>query len=98
MCNVEFKAGYWEWNVFVDDEFYYTFGDSLTDDIPYPCIVDDVEGVVDDYLYLMEYVLTNRDEDEYDENTRKPWLNEEQIAELKRQMIEALCSWCGIEV
>lgn len=29
MYNVEFKAGYYEWNIFVDNEFYYTFGDSL---------------------------------------------------------------------
>nr|DAG25648.1 MAG TPA: Nematode polyprotein allergen ABA-1 [Caudoviricetes sp.] len=31
-------------------------------------------------------------------NTRKPWLNEEQKTELERQMIEILCSYCGIEV
>lgn len=88
MCNIEFKAGYWEWNVFVNNEFYYTFGDSLTDDIPCNATVDDVERVVHDYLRLMEYDLMNRDENEYDENTRKPRLNEEQKTELERQMIE----------
>ena len=99
-CNIEFKAGYYEWNIFVDNEFYYTFGDSLTDDIPCNATVtvDDVERIVHDCLRLMEYDLINRDENEYDENTRKPWLNEEQKTELERQMIEILCSYCGIEV
>lgn len=27
MKKIEFKAGYYEWNLFVNDEFVYCFGD-----------------------------------------------------------------------
>lgn len=41
MYNVEFKAGYYEWNVFVD-EYYYTFGEGITENIPYNANKDDM--------------------------------------------------------
>ena len=89
MCNIEFKAGYYEWNVFVDDEYYYTFGEGITEDIPYNANKDDMENAVDELIFCMNYDLMNNEE----YNGRLP-LNDEQTAELKKQMITELSYYC----
>lgn len=88
MCNVEFKAGYYEWNVFVD-EYYYTFGEGITENIPYNANKDDMENAVDELIFCMNCDLMNNEK----YNGRLP-LNDEQTAELKKQMIIELSYYC----
>ncbi len=84
MLNVEFKAGYYEWNVFINGEYFYTFGDSVDEDIYEDT---DIELVVEDYIDLMQMDL-------YD-NDREP-LDEKYIPELKKQMMEVWGCYYGI--
>ena len=79
MNRVEFKAGYYEWNVFVDGEHFYTFGDDISENIPYPCTLDELENVVEDYIECMNIALMN-DEKEAFPNELRIELKEKMMA------------------
>lgn len=87
MNRVEFKAGYYEWNVFINGEYFYTFGDDVSENIPYPCTLDDLENVVEDYINYMDIALMN--------DEKEPFPNELR-AELKEKMIDVWAYHYGI--
>ena len=78
MSRVEFKAGYYEWNIFIDGEYFYTFGDGVGEDIPYDATYADLENIVEDYIDYMNMDLQTNEKDMLDESLR---------AELKEQMV-----------
>lgn len=51
MKKIEFKAGYYEWNLFIDDEFIYCFGDSDNENFDN---MDELETYVDMCIDAMD--------------------------------------------
>lgn len=58
---VEFVPGYYEWNVLVDGNVFYTFGD-IIEDIPYPLTKDNCESFAESLVNSMEIDLQSREE------------------------------------
>lgn len=88
MDKLEFKAGYYEWNVFVNDNCFYTFGDGISENINENTTYEDLEGIVDFYIDGMQMELKEDD---------KESLEEKYIPELKKQMLEKWSYYFGIE-
>jgi hypothetical protein len=55
---VEFKPGYYEWNVFVDGNIFYTFED-FTEDIPYPLTRKNLIEFCEDMISVMKIDLSD---------------------------------------
>lgn len=79
MNRVEFLAGYYEWNVYVDGEYFYTFGDGISDDVTTCTTYPDLVNVVDDYIDCMNLALVNYEKEPFPNELRN---------ELKEKMIE----------
>jgi hypothetical protein len=62
---VEFKPSYYEWDVFVDGEIFYTFGDFI-EEIPYPLTKDNLTTFCESMVSAMEIDLTNRNCNDYE--------------------------------
>lgn len=82
-----FRAGYYEWNVFINDDCFYTFGDSISEDINDSTTYEDLESIIDFYIYGMQNDLKDDD---------KELLEEKYIPELKKQMLKQWGSHFGI--
>lgn len=88
MNKIAFRAGYYEWNVFVNDDCFYTFSNGISEEIHEDTTYEDLQDIVDFYVDAMQMELK-----EYD----KEQLEEKYIPELKRQMIEMWSNHFGIE-
>ena len=88
MNNVRFRAGYYEWNVFVDDDCFYTFGDGISEEIHEDTTYEDLQGIVDFYVDAMQTELKEDDKEQ---------LEEKYILELKKQMLEQWGYHFGVE-
>lgn len=87
MSRVEFLAGYYEWNVYINGEHFYTFGDGISDDVTMCTTHSELENVVDDYIYCMDIDLTNDEKESLPNELRN---------ELKAKMIEQFVYQYGI--
>lgn len=87
MDELMFRAGYYEWNVFVNDDYFYTFGNDVSEDINDSTTYEDLEGIVDFYIDGMQ--------EELKEDDKEP-LEEKYIPELKKQMLEQWSHHFGI--
>ena len=58
---VKLIAGYWEWNLFIDDDYVYTFGDlgDEVEEIKCPATFDDYKNLSDT---LVDGVIVHFDE------------------------------------
>ena len=88
MNELEFRAGYYEWNVFVNGDCFYTFGDGISEDILEDTTYEDLEGIVDFYIDGMQNDLKDDD---------KEPLEEKYIPELRKQMLDRWSYHFGIE-
>ena len=88
MSKVLFRAGYHEWNVFVDDDYFYTFGDGISEEIHEDTTYEDLQVIVDFYVDAMQTELKEDDKEQ---------LEEKYIPELKTQMLEQWSYRFGIE-
>ena len=87
MDELMFRAGYYEWNVFVNDDCFYTFGNGISEDINDSTTYEDLESIVDFYIDGMQ--------EELKEDDKEP-LEEKYILELKQQMLEQWSHHFGI--
>ena len=87
MNELEFRAGYYEWNIFINDDCFYTFDDGISENILEDTTYEDLESIVDFYIDGMQNDL--RDDD-------KEPLEEKYILELKKQMLEQWSRHFGI--
>lgn len=87
--NIIFKAGYYEWNVFIDDEFVYSFGD-FSDYI-------DEEDTVKQLTYVVNESIDCMLEDFAEKGKGGVFTNNE-LTELKKQMIERLGYHYGVDI
>lgn len=87
MSRVEFLAGYYEWNVYIDGEYFYTFGDGISDDVTACTTYSELENIVDDYIDFMNLALIN--------DEKEPFPNELKN-ELKKKMIGQFVYQYGI--
>ena len=79
MRKIDFVAGYYEWNVYIDGEYFYTFGDGISDDVIACATYSELENVVEDYIDCMNLALTNDEKEPFPNELRN---------ELKEKMIE----------
>lgn len=84
MNRIEIKAGYHEWNVFVDGEHFFTF-DDVSENIPSSCTLDDLKNVVKNCVSCMNTALVD--------DEKEPFPTELE-AELKEKMINAWSCYC----
>ena len=87
MDELLFRAGYYEWNIFINDDCFYTFDDGISENILEDTTYEDLESIVDFYIDGMQNDL--RDDD-------KEPLEEKYILELKKQMLEQWSRHFGI--
>ena len=80
MKQINFKPGYHEWNVFVNDKVFYSFGDGIGEMINDNTSFLDFEYIVDEYIEAMQ--------EELEENEREI-LEEKYLPELKTKMLDA---------
>ena len=88
MDELMFRAGYYEWNVFVNDDCFYTFGHGISEDINDSTTYEDLESIVDFYIDGMQNDL---------KDNNKELLEERHIPELKKQMLKQWSYHFGIE-
>lgn len=88
MNKIEFRAGYYEWNVFINGDCFYTFGDSISEDINEDTTYEDLENIIDFYIDGMQ--------EELKEDDKEP-LKEKYVDILKLQMLDAWSYHFGIE-
>lgn len=88
MEQIGFKPGYYEWLVYLNGEFFYSFSDDISDDIPIDASYSDLESIVEDYITLMQFHLWEDGKDE---------LDPKYIPELKRQILDEWAYHFGIE-
>ena len=88
MNKLLFRAGYHEWNIFINDDCFYTFGDDISEDILEDTTYEDLEFIVDDCIDAMQLDLKDND---------RELLEEEYIPELKKQMLGKWSYHFGIE-
>lgn len=79
MKNIQFRPGYYEWNVYLDDECIYTFGSDFDEVITNDTTCDDLKCIVDDHIYCMQEELLDND---------KTPLDDKYIPVLKQQMLK----------
>ncbi len=77
--NIEFKAGYYEWNVFLNGEHFYSFGTGIDEDVNDNTTYEQMESLVDDYIEAMQEEMRDND---------KEALEERYIPELKEKMLQ----------
>ena len=87
MDKLEFKAGYHEWNIFVNGDYFYTFGSGISDDINDDTTYEDLKGIIDFYIDGMQ--------EELKEDDKEP-LEEKYVDILKLQMLDAWSYHFGI--
>lgn len=87
MSRIEFLAGYYEWNVYIDGECFYAFGDGISDEICQCNTLSELENVVDDYINCMNIDLTNDEKEPFPNELRN---------ELKERMIKQFIYHYGI--
>ena len=87
MNRVEFLAGYYEWNIYIDGEYFYTFGDGISDDVIACTTYSELENIVDDYIDFMNLALINDEKEPFPNELRN---------ELKEKMIEQFVYQYGI--
>lgn len=89
MSKVEFRVGYYEWNIYINGKHFYTFNDGIGEDIHEDTTYSDLEIIIEEYINLMNLDLQTSD---------KEMLEDEELeAELKKQMIEQWSYHFGIE-
>lgn len=76
--NIEFKAGYYEWNVFLKGEHFYSFGTSIDEQIEENTSYDELENIIEEHIECMQEDLI--------EHNKEP-LDEKYIQELKEKML-----------
>jgi hypothetical protein len=81
-----FKAGYHEWDVFIDYECVYAFED-FSEDFNEDDTPEIVADMVDDLIYCMVEEKSDEDSRFYDDGF---YITDEEKTELKKQMIEKL--------
>lgn len=86
---VEFKAGYYEWNIFIDGEYFYTFGDGIEEDIHGDTTYSELESIVESCMECMDIALMNDEKEAFPNELR---------AELKEQMMAVWAYHYGITV
>lgn len=88
MSKVEFMAGYYEWNIYIDNKHFYTFGDGIGEYIQEDTTYSDLESIAEEYIDMMNIDLQTND---------KEMLEDEEIkAELKKQMVDKWSYHFGI--
>lgn len=87
MNRVEFLAGYYEWNVYIDGQHFYTFGDGISEEICQCNTLSELENVVDDYIDCMNLALVNDEKEPFPNELRN---------ELKAKMIDQFVYQYGI--
>ena len=95
MRKIEFLVGYYEYNIFVDDEYVCSFSDF---DEHFESVENikeleaTLENVIDDCVELMIENAKNTFENNFTERQKKLILslNENEIKELKKQMFNVL--------
>ena len=97
MKKIEFLIGYYEYNIFIDNEFIYSFGDfdEYFEDIEQNTrahLDGVIEYVVSDCIELLIESAKNTFENNFTERQKKLILslNEKEIKELKKQMFNVL--------
>lgn len=75
---VRFAAGYYEWDVLVNNKLFYSFGSDISEDITEETTYLDLEYLIDDCIYCMQEELEDRG---------KATLPEALLPELKEQML-----------
>ena len=88
MNKLEFKAGYYEWNIFINDDCFFTFDCDIGEDIDENTTYEYLKFIVDNCIDAMQLELK--------ENDKEP-LEEKYIPELKKQMLEMWSYHFGIE-
>ena len=88
MKNVLFRAGYYEWNVFLDDDCIYSFDHNISEDFTEDTTYAELEDLVNDCIYCMQEDLKDKGSEQ---------LEEKYIPELKKQMLEKWGYHFGIE-
>lgn len=92
---IEFKVGYYEWNVFVNGKYFYTFNsDSVSESVPFDANLADLENIVEDYINYMQLDLGIKNDE--DENI-KP-LKNSSIPMLKKLMVNMWAIHFGITI
>lgn len=87
MDKLEFKAGYYEWNVFINDDCFYTFGNGISENINEDTTYEDLESIINFYIDGMQMELR--------EDDKEP-LEEKYVDILKLQMLDAWSYHFGI--
>ncbi len=97
MRNIEFCAGYHEWQLIVDGEHIHSF-DDFSEDIKEDMTAEQVDDLVDDLIYGWQMSFEN-DCDSLDEGEECPitpiWETHE--TELRLAMAQGICKHYGIE-
>ena len=76
--NIEFKAGYYEWNVFLNEKHFFAFGASIDEEIGESTCVEELKVKIDICIEAMQEWL--------EENDKEP-LDEKYIPELRAKML-----------
>ena len=87
MNRIEFKAGYYEWNIFIDGDYFYTFGADISEEFHEDITCAELENIVEDCIDCMNIDLQTNEKDMLDESLR---------AELKEQMVAVWSYHYGI--
>jgi hypothetical protein len=89
MCKIKFRAGYYEWNVYLDNDCLYSFGSDISEEISEDTSSEDLKVIIDECIKYMQLELSEKD---------SPLIPENLISELKEQMFYAWSYHFGIEV
>lgn len=76
--NIEFKAGYYEWNIFLNGKQFFSFGASIDEEIGESTSTEELKEKIDICIEAMQEWLK--------ENNKEP-LDEKYIPELKMKML-----------
>lgn len=97
MRDIRFGAGYYEWNVIVDDELYYSFKDIC--DYLFSEKESNEDYTENEWLYMIDDLVRSMiDDDEYfEEHNEIEPLTKDELDELKRQMFNVLTYNYGIK-
>lgn len=83
--NIEFKAGYYEWNVWKDDQIVYTIGADILDDLDEDATENDLEVLANACIETMQ--------EHFEEQELELW-PEDWTLDLNQAMIEAWAEVC----
>ena len=84
---LEFKAGYHEWNIFINDNCFYTFGSEIIENIDDNTTYEDLKFIIDDCIETMQLELKEND---------KELLAKKYVDILKLQMLDTWSYHFGI--